>query len=54
MPACSMCHGTDVAEMCAQGRCYWEEMQREEQEREQRAEWERQQMEEHYEKHPHG
>jgi hypothetical protein len=29
-------------------------MQREEQEREQRAEWERQQMEEHYEKHPHG
>lgn len=31
--ACSMCHGTDVQEYCDQGQCYWQEMQRQEEER---------------------
>lgn len=58
--ACPQCQGTDVQDHCAQGQCYFQEMQRqqEEHDRQREAEYqrdmERQAMEEHFERHPHG
>lgn len=51
--ACAMCHGTDVAEQCSQGQCYFD-MQKEEFERAERARYERQEMERHFRENPHG
>lgn len=53
MSACPMCHGTDCQEQCAQGQCYFEEMQQREIEEERRR-WEQEQMDEYFRRHPHG
>lgn len=53
--ACAMCHGTDVADQCARGQCYFDEQERHREEEEQeRREWENAEMARHYSKHPHG
>lgn len=40
---CDQCYGTDTARECAQGQCYAEHYQREQEERErEEAEWRRQ------------